>query len=326
MSLDLAPFTDIHWQALAPLLVAHPFPPYAGYPGWSSAASAALYRLRLRRALGSAASHAWVLHCAGEILGLLALRPLDWDSQQLALSAGRLDALLALRQGDHGLADRSLLLAHALAASRELGIQHLSLRLDASDLLGLQAAQEAGFLLVDGLITCVHQLSGAYPLPEALDYGLRIANEADADTAADLARRTFIYDRFHADPAIPSERADALHAEWLRNACRGQAADAVLLAEDRGALLGFVTCQVQSDTLNLDAPPVGTIVLVATAPHARRRGVAAALTRFALAWFQERGLALVEVGTQLRNLPAARLYQSCGFLPAASHLTLRKLV
>ena len=65
---------------------------------------------------------------------------------------------------------------------------------------------------------------------------------------------------------------------------------------------------------------------MATALDARGRGIAKATTYGALDWFREQGVDIVEVGTQLRNIPASRLYEACGFRLVASSLSLRKWI
>jgi ribosomal protein S18 acetylase RimI-like enzyme len=54
--------------------------------------------------------------------------------------------------------------------------------------------------------------------------------------------------------------------------------------------------------------------------------VAKALTYSALDWFRDQGVDIVEVGTQLRNIAASRLYESCGFRLVASSLSLRRWI
>jgi len=66
--------------------------------------------------------------------------------------------------------------------------------------------------------------------------------------------------------------------------------------------------------------------MVATAENARGQGVASLATLGALRWFREKGVRIVEVGTQLRNLAAGRLYEKCGFRLCGASLTFRKLV
>ena len=120
--------------------------------------------------------------------------------------------------------------------------------------------------------------------------------------------------------------ADELHANWIHNSCTGKGADAVLLAEDETGLLGFISCAVQRDTTARLGRTVGTIVLVAAAERARGGGVGFAVTMAALKWFREQGCDIVEVGTQVRNITASRLYQRCGFGLVGSSISLRRLL
>jgi GNAT superfamily N-acetyltransferase len=97
----------------------------------------------------------------------------------------------------------------------------------------------------------------------------------------------------------------------------------VLVAEDEAGPLAFTTAVEDRLSRELLGRPVVTIVLVATAARARRRGLARRLSQDLLHWAHGRGAAVVEVGTQLRNVPAARTYVAAGYVPVATSLTLR---
>lgn len=300
----------------------------------------ALAVARAARTLAGAQTTAWLAQEGDAVHGLAAYSTLAWDTEQLSLAAARLDYLAA--RGDYAeqYEIKQALLQTVLIDAAAKGVQHLSARVDASDLAGLHALERAGFVTLDGLLTFALELErGDDPLPEsgtgvdlealsrnAGGVQLRLATPGDADAAAELARHAFIYDRFHSDPAIAPERADHLHAVWLYNACARQAADAVVLAEDDGGLEGLVTCQLQRDTPGYLRKLIGTIVLVATAERARGQGIARLATQGALAWFRQQGCATVQVGTQLRNIPASRLYEGLGFRLVSSGVSLRKLI
>jgi ribosomal protein S18 acetylase RimI-like enzyme len=118
--------------------------------------------------------------------------------------------------------------------------------------------------------------------------------------------------------------ADRVNETWTRNCCLGSAADAVVVAEEEGRVASYVTCQADSQADRQARN--GIIVLVATAVWARGRGAARRASAAALHWFAERGIETVEVGTQLRNIPAARLYESLGFRLTRTSLTFRKVL
>ena len=55
------------------------------------------------------------------------------------------------------------------------------------------------------------------------------------------------------------------------------------------------------------------IVDLAVDARRRRAGVGRALMSRAVAWTRERGLAVIRAETQNNNVPACKLYESCGF-------------
>jgi dTDP-4-amino-4,6-dideoxy-D-galactose acyltransferase len=161
-------------------------------------------------------------------------------------------------------------------------------------------------------------------VPGSVDVGLYERDQLEG--VVNLASRAYQFDRFHADSALPPGVADRIHAEWLRNSCEGRAADAVITATRDKEVLGFVTVKTDSEIERLSGVRLATIVLVATAEAARGMGIGKAMTRFTLRWLADRQVRGVRVGTQLRNIAAGRLYESCGFRLIGSGLTFRKLL
>ena len=242
-------------------------------------------------------------------------RVLEWDSEQFGMLAARIEELRA--QGDYWQA-RAVLRAQLqslLAECRRAGVRHLTARVDSNDLAVVHALEEADFELVDAILTFEISLDDAAP---AAPPGTRLFRPDDMEEILAIARSAFRYDRFHADPSLPDGVADRLHEMWTRNCCLGIAANTVLVAEEKGRLASFVTCRVDRCAAR------GTIVLVASAEWARGRGAGRRASLAALHWFAEQGMKSVEVGTQLRNVPAARLYESLGFKLARTSLTFRR--
>lgn len=315
------------WPQFSDMLRNWPFKPYLLHDNFSASGLENLCRVRAEKFLAQTGNLVWVCKSSAAIAGFAALSRLPWDSEQLGMPAARLDYLISNGPYLQGSAIKRALADCVLLFCDKEGIRHLSARADASDLSSIHVLEEKGFIQVDGILTFALQLDGTRPgLPAHSPIKIRIATAADAEAAAELAGKAYIYDRFHSDPAIPVERSDRLHANWLRNSCSGKAADAVVLAEENGRLLGFVTCKLNRDTKEHLGKLIGTIVLVATAKEASRRGIGRMTTMASLDWFREQGTAIVEVGTQLRNLPASRLYERCGFKLVGSCVSLRKLI
>jgi RimJ/RimL family protein N-acetyltransferase len=249
--------------------------------------------------------------------GTAAWRALEWDTEQFGIPAARLDLLEASGSNSDARAHKRELLRAVLAQCREGGIRHLSARVDTGDLATIPALEEAGFELVDGIQTFGLRIHGnLLPAPS----GTRLFEPRDLPEVLEIGRTAFVFDRFHADPALPTVVADRVNESWTRNCCLGIAADAVVVAQVEGRVASYVTCRADRLARN------GIIILVATAVWARGRGAASRASSAALHWFAGQGLEAVEVGTQFRNIPAARLYESLGFRLTRTSLTFRKVL
>ncbi|HEY3743052.1 MAG TPA: GNAT family N-acetyltransferase [Bryobacteraceae bacterium] len=259
--------------------------------------------------------------------GAIAWRKLDWDSELFGFPAARID-LLAVRGGySEARSTACVLIEKAVEdAIGSAQIRHLSARVDASSLGLAHALTDCGFELIDGIQTF------ALPLGERSQgepaAHTRLAKETDAEAIAAIARSSFVYDRFHNDLAIGVETADRVHEAWARNSVSGQAADAVLVccANDPESIDSFVTLKIDSENAAALGMRIATIPLVATAVEARGQGAARRATEAALDWCRNERVDIVEVGTQISNIPAARLYQAAGFRTTAISLTYRKLI
>jgi dTDP-4-amino-4,6-dideoxy-D-galactose acyltransferase len=249
--------------------------------------------------------------------GAAAWRTLEWDTEQLGIPAARLDLLEASGSYADARAHKRELLTAVLEQCRERGIRHLSARVDTGDVATIPALEEAGFELIDGIQTFRLRIHGNL-LPAAP--GTRLFEPGDLPEVLEIGRTAFCFDRFHADSALPPAVADRVNENWTRNCCLGIAADAVVVAQEEGRVASYVTCRADPQA------GYGIIVLVATAEWARGRGAARRASTAALHWFAERDLEAVEVGTQFRNIPAARLYESLGFRLTRTSLTFRKVL
>ena len=249
--------------------------------------------------------------------GAAAWRALDWDTEQFGIPAARLDLLETSGSYTDARAHNRELLRAVLAECREGGIRHLSARVDTGDVATIPALEEAGFELIDGIQTFLLQIKGN-PMPAPS--GTRLFEPGDLPEILEIGRTAFIFDRFHADPLLSCDVADQVNESWTRNCCLGTAAEAVVVAEAAGRVASYVACRVDRQAL------VGAIVLVATAEWARGRGAAHRASLAALHWFSTQGMISVEVGTQLRNIPAARLYEGLGFRLTRTSVTFRRII
>jgi GNAT superfamily N-acetyltransferase len=93
----------------------------------------------------------------------------------------------------------------------------------------------------------------------------------------------------------------------VEDACAGQDAN-VWVAEEDGEVMAFTAIVLRS-------PTFGEIYMIAVDPGFQRRGIAAALTDFAVQWMRQQGVtvAMVETGADPGHAPARRTYEKSGF-------------
>lgn len=188
-------------------------------------------------------------------------------------------------------------------------VRYASYRIRANDFPVIHALESAGFILVDGLISLSIDTFSAMPevAPE-----IREARKSDLLKLKKLTSGLYSTTRITNDPLISKERANKYYMKWIENSVKGSAADSVLVWEEKGKILGYVTLQKK-----------GQIPLIGVSEKARGRGIGKELIYAALATFKSWGLENVKIETQVANIPALRVYQACGFKIISSHLTFR---
>jgi len=117
------------------------------------------------------------------------------------------------------------------------------------------------------------------------------------------------------EEAMGSDVFRAQHPDWRVSqkaaveAVCGDAEVHVRLAMVDGAVAGFVALKLHAEDR------MGEVYMIAVDPAHQRRGIAGALTAYALAWFAEAGMttAMVETGGDPGHAPARHTYEAAGF-------------
>lgn len=234
-----------------------------------------------------------------------------FDAQHYDLPIGRL-----VREPADGPGE----LDAAIGAARRAGFTVVFLRLVGDDSLR-GALNAAGHAPVDTLVTSTLAPRAGQPERRAgtaaeisIDPHDRLADPADVAAVAAITGEAIRTSHLHADPRLPIERTRALYAAWATNDVTGRA-QRTIVARAGGALIGYLTVVASPAA----APPTAMIDLVAVAAAWRGRGAGAALVGGFVDWIGDREITAT-VGTQADN-PALRLYQRCGFVPTATHVT-----
>jgi len=103
---------------------------------------------------------------------------------------------------------------------------------------------------------------------------------------------------------------EASQREAVRDVCNSNECE-VYTANDVYSTLGFVAIKLDETT------KLGEVYMIAVDPEHQGRGIASALTEFAVARIKDAGMevAMVETGADPGHEPARRTYEKAGFHP-----------
>jgi GNAT superfamily N-acetyltransferase len=124
-----------------------------------------------------------------------------------------------------------------------------------------------------------------------------------------IAGSAYRYSRFHLDPLVPQSIAHQIKRAWIHNYIRKQRGEKLWVASVDGRPVGFLAVLASEAA----GKRIRTIDLIAVEPTFQNKGVGKALVAHFLAAYQHEADVL-QVGTQVANIPSLRLYQKLGFL------------
>jgi len=170
------------------------------------------------------------------------------------------------------------------------------------------ALAQIGFVVVDVNITFERKPASEEAQPTGSPVTIRNCVPADEPAVLGIAERSFVYSRFHLDPAIPVSTANAVKREWVRNYILGKRGDRLLVAEIDGKIAGFLAVLAAEQS----GEAIGVIDLIAVGKPFQGHGFGKALVDRFVRSGAGRFSRLV-VGTQGANGPSCRLYETAGF-------------
>jgi len=165
-----------------------------------------------------------------------------------------------------------------------------------------------GFVLTDTAVTLQKATQQVVQDPTFVQANSIVYVEAkpsDEESTVRLAEASYVYSRFHSDPLISDSDANRIYAEWTRNYFKGERGDKLLLAKQGDEVVGYLLL-IRSEVRN-----AWIIDLIAVSPDLQKGGIAEKLCRISERLYTDCDYR--EVGTQLKNIPAIRLYEKLGY-------------
>jgi hypothetical protein len=292
------------------LIDEYEFKPYRNYRIMSRRRQAAVLRAEIARARTVEAGGFAFAAGTGSDVAVAICRPLAWDTAWFGVPMARVDHILRGAGVDRRAISTTV--DGALQRLKAGGIKHVAARVDVADTEAISALEDAGFRLMDALMTYIYHPKREPPT-RVKEVGLvRPFIAADTEQVLEITREAYrgFRGRFHLDPHLPEDRSDELYIEWARKCCEGQMADRIFVADaGDGRLHGW--CAVR---LVEPASSIGGIRLVVGSLGACRRdrpGAYAGLIRAAAAENHALG-GITETQTQNFNFSTVRVMEAVG--------------
>ncbi len=315
--MTIRPLREVPSDALDALVAAHPYKPYRQYRTYSRREQAAILRADIDHTLATKGESSVALGTPG-LMAAVIVRPLPWDSAYFGVPMGRADLLV---RPDTTHAQREAVIDAACRTAREAGVRHMTARVDVGDLETLAALETHGFRTMDALGTYILR-AGKDAVREVRAVGpLRPATPADRDEILAITRQAYAgyRGRFHLDPQLPRDRADAFYEVWAQQCLSGAMADVVMVSSDSaGRVIGYLAHRRREPASSIGTPIYGG-GLGACRPDAP--GAYASLIRDSALWAHGQG-AVAECQTQISNFAVIRVYESVGFHYVRAEYTL----
>lgn len=140
------------------------------------------------------------------------------------------------------------------------------------------------------------------------DTGIKTLREGDSfdkEELYELAYESGKFSRFNLDSNFSTQAFENLYRKWVENSLNATIADEVIIYEDRGGILGFITYKIQHRSCNIG--------LLGIKPGEQGKGIGGSLLASVENKIFYRGIKKVKVKTQQENLPAINFYEAKKF-------------
>jgi dTDP-4-amino-4,6-dideoxy-D-galactose acyltransferase len=131
------------------------------------------------------------------------------------------------------------------------------------------------------------------------------AVQADLPEIIEIAANSFTYSRFFQDPRFDEIKVQQFYPNWISDSF--MTIEKVYVLKEQNEIQGFISMQTKPDQKR------AVISLVAVRSTRRSQGIGQALINWVIQNYAEQGFREIQVGTQVNNYSAIRLYEKNGF-------------
>ncbi len=202
----------------------------------------------IQRFLSSPKSEAYGLTDKdGKLVALAGVGPLEWDTKVLGFVCGRIPFFIVSGTYEERATQARALLTEIQGDARRMDIEMLSIRTSAHDFGLIHPLEDVGFRVMDnGMLAIYHK--SVYFEYKKKGLILRDYKEGDLPEILEIISGAYEDDRFHNDPRIPHDKAEALYEAWITKSCiEPNREEHVMVAEYEEKVAGFFEYQPVHD-------------------------------------------------------------------------------
>jgi hypothetical protein len=232
---------------------------------------------------------------------------------------GRLEHILRGPACDRGTLRAAV--AEALSRFHAAGVQHVAFKVDVADYEAIAVAEDAGFRLMDAIVTYISHPRRRPPRPVKQVGSIRPFRPEDTEQLLDVTRDAYrnFRGRFQLDPHLPAEKSGEFYLQWARNCCSGSMADRIFVAEGSdGRLIGWASVKRAEPVSTIGGAAISVGSLGACRPDSA--GAYAGLICAAAVENHAAGV-LTEAMTQSSNFAMVRVLEAVGAQYARAEYT-----
>ncbi|MCF6365346.1 MAG: hypothetical protein L3J35_04005 [Bacteroidales bacterium] len=202
------------------------------------------------------------------------------------------------------------------------GVKLIISRINTSNLKLINFLEKIGFEMKDVQLTYNYNLKKElnYKTNKTNRFKLRPVEEKDIKQISKIAKVCFNgYGHYFADNRLDKEKSQEIYADWAQNSCLNKnIADHVIVAEDKGTILGFLSFKIKfNSTEKYAMGGMGAVSL-----EYQNLGVFKAINIEGLRWGIKLGLSRIEHNVLATNFPVNASYINLGFKIINSEITL----
>lgn len=217
---------------------------------------------------------------------------LDWDSNFFDFNVGRITGSIKNEQ--------DLQNVETLIAENNTKLCYYSTDKELPELIF--KSKRLDFILVDRRTTYSKVINSDLEINKSISTN---HDRISVDKLIELAIQSGINSRFNVDKKIGKEKYEEMHRLWMINSLNHKIAKEVFGLTVNKNIAGFVTLGEKNNRAQIGLIGVDTVF--------RRKGIGKLLMASAEKWFSNAGFESIRVGKQRNNIPACKLYESCGY-------------